>query len=227
MRYALQPYIYTEARRTYDTGVAFFRPLYYDWPEANEAYANKNEYLFGDQMLVAPVVAPADKISGLAKEKVWLPKGEWIEWPTGKHLTGPATVERSFSIEQTPVYVKAGAIVPMQPPMRYTGEKPVDPLIVNVWPLAPGSTNSYTLYEDSGVATDYQRGVFARTPIKATQTGDTLRVEIGPVEGSYPRHAEDAWLHTSAPRGLAALLGHSEWHRSEARRPDGQRRMEL
>ena len=66
------------------------------------------------------------------------PKGEWIEWPTGKHLTGPATVERSFSIDQIPVYVKAGAIVPMQPPMRYTGEKPVDPLIVNVWPLQAG-----------------------------------------------------------------------------------------
>ena len=186
LRYALQPYIYTEARRTYDTGVAFVRPLYYDSPEENAAYNSKDEYLFGDEMLVAPVVAPGDKDSGLTTEKVWLPAGEWIEWPSGKHLSGPATVERSFSIEQTPVYVKAGAIVPMQPPMRYTGEKPVDPLIVNVWPLKPGQTSSYAVYEDSGVAVDYQRGVFARTPIKATQSGDTLRVEIGPVEGSYP-----------------------------------------
>jgi alpha-glucosidase len=162
------------------------RPLYYDWPEENAAYSSKDEYLFGDEMLVAPVVAPADKDSGLATEQVWLPAGEWIEWPTGKHLTGPAAVERSFSIDQTPVYVKAGAIVPMQPPMRHTGEKPVDPLIVNVWPLTPGQTSSYAVYEDSGVAVDYQRGVFARTPIKATQSGDALRVEIGPVEGSYP-----------------------------------------
>jgi len=54
----------------------------------------------------------------------------------GQALIGPASFERSFSIEQTPVYLRAGAIVPMQPPMRYTGEKPVDPLIVNVWPLA-------------------------------------------------------------------------------------------
>ena len=118
--------------------MAFFRPLYYDWPEAPEAYTSKDEYLFGDQMLVAPVVAAAEKVSGLAAEKVWLPEGDWIEWPTGKHLTGPATVDRSFSIDQIPVYVKAGAIVPMQPPMRYTGEKPVDPLIVNVWPLQAG-----------------------------------------------------------------------------------------
>jgi len=186
LRYALQPYIYTEARRTYDTGVAFFRPLYYDWPDAPEAYTSKGEYLYGDQLLVAPVVTPAEKSTGLSTEKVWLPQGEWIEWPTGKHLTGPASFDRSFSIDQIPVYVKAGAIVPMQPPMRYTGEKPVDPLIVNVWPLQPGSSSSYSVYEDSGVAVEYQHGIFARTPIRAAQTGDTLRVEIGPAEGSYP-----------------------------------------
>jgi alpha-glucosidase len=127
LRYALQPYLYTEARRTYDTGVAFFRPLYYDWPEQAEAYSSKGEYVFGDQMLAAPVVTPEDKVSALAAESVWLPSGEWIEWPTGKHLTGPASVERSFSIDQTPVYLRAGAIVPMQPPMLYTGQKPVDP----------------------------------------------------------------------------------------------------
>ena len=190
LRYAMEPYTYTEARRTYDTGVAFFRPLYYDWPEAQEAYDSRGEYVFGDQMVAAPVTAQADKVSGLATEKVWLPKGEWIEWQTGKHFTGPVTVERSFSIEQTPVYLKAGAIVPMQPPMRYTGEKPVDPLIVNVWPLAPGTSSSYSVYEDSGVAVEYQHGAFTRTPIRATesgaaQTGDTLRVEIGPVEGGF------------------------------------------
>jgi len=190
LRYAMEPYTYTEARRTYDTGVAFFRPLYYDWPEAQEAYDSRGEYVFGDEMVAAPVTVPADKASGLATEKVWLPKGEWIEWQTGKHFTGPVTVERSFSIEQTPVYLKAGAIVPMQPPMRYTGEKPVDPLIVNVWPLAPGTSSSYSVYEDSGVAVEYQHGAFTRTPIRATesgaaQTGDTLRVEIGPVEGGF------------------------------------------
>ena len=65
LRYAMQPYLYTEARRTYDTGVAFFRPLYYDWPEEDAAYTSKNEYIFGDQMIVSPVTAPADKISGL------------------------------------------------------------------------------------------------------------------------------------------------------------------
>ena len=186
LRYALQPYLYTEARRTYDTGVAFLRPLYYDWPNDAAAYENKGEYIFGDQMLAAPVTAPADKVTGLATEKVWLPKGDWIEWFTGRHIAGPATLDRSFSIEQVPAYLRAGAIIPMQPPMLYTGQKPVDPLIVNVWPLVPGTTSSYEVYEDSGVSVEYQKGVFTRTPIKAAQNGDTLSVEIGPVEGSYP-----------------------------------------
>ena len=186
LRMAMQPYIYTEARRTYDTGVAFLHPLYYDWPGEDAAYKNKNEYIFGSQMLAAPVTEAADTTSGLSTEKIWLPPGEWIEWPTGKHFTGPTTAERGFSIDQIPVYVRAGAIVPMQPPMLYTGEKPVNPLIVNVWPLAPGQSSQYSLYEDNGVSVEYQRGVFTRTPIQATESGETLRVEIGPVEGSFP-----------------------------------------
>lgn len=148
--YALEPYLYTEARRTYDTGVAFLHPLYYEWPEDPKAYEARGEYMFGDEMLVAPVVAASDQPTGLAGEKVWLPKGEWIEWPTGKHIEGPVEIERRFSIEQTPVYLKAGAIVPMQPPMLHTGQRPVDPLIVNVWPLAQRQNSEYTLYEDSG-----------------------------------------------------------------------------
>lgn len=189
LRMQLEPYLYTEARRTYDTGVAFLRPLYYDWPEEDHAYTSKNEYLFGDQMIAAPVASPVDKKTALATEEIWLPKGEWgrwIEWPTGKHFAGGSSQPRTFSVDQVPVYVKAGAIVPMQPKMSYTGEKPVDPLILNIWPLDPGASSSYSLYEDSGVAENYQKGSFARTPIRAVEDGDTLRVEIGPVQGSYP-----------------------------------------
>ncbi|MGH9605355.1 MAG: TIM-barrel domain-containing protein [Terracidiphilus sp.] len=190
LRMALQPYIYTEARRTYDTGVAFLHPLYYDWPEADAAYLSKNEYIFGSQMLAAPVASPANPVTGLATEKIWLPPGQWIEWPTGRHFTGPIALDRSFSIDQIPIYLRPGAIVPMQPPMEYTGQKPVDPLIVNIWPLASGTSSSYSVYADSGVSVLYQRGVFTRTPIHAAQTtgtnSDTLTVTIGPVEGSFP-----------------------------------------
>jgi alpha-glucosidase len=179
-RYALLPYLYTEARRTYDTGVAFVHPLYYDWPEAEAAYSMKGEYVFGAEMLAAPVTRPVDAASGLASMSVWIPDGDWIEWPTAKHLKGPATLTRLFSIDQTPLYVRAGAILPMQPPMRHSDERPVDPLIVNVWPLSPGQESSYEIYEDSGAAVAYQDGVFAVTAVHARQAGDTLRVEISP-----------------------------------------------
>jgi alpha-glucosidase (family GH31 glycosyl hydrolase) len=186
LRYALEPYIYTEARRTYDTGVAFLRPLYYDWPEQDAAYTTKNEYVFGSDMLVAPVTTPMDPDTRLSKESVWIPEGQWFERATGKTLSGPRTIERNFSIDQIPVYLKAGAIVPTQPPMRYTGEKPVDPLIINVYPLQDGQSSAYKLYEDSSQSEAYKRGICAWTNLEAHQSGDTLTVDVDPVDGSYP-----------------------------------------
>src|SRR5580658_2769386 len=187
LRYALQPYIYTEARRTYDTGVAFLHPLYYDSPEAPEAYDAKDEYMFGDNVLVAPISMPTGKDSQLVKRSVWLPEGDWIEWDTGARLKGPASTERTFSIRQIPVYVKTGSIIPMQPPMRYTGEKPVDPLILTVFSPEDGQASTYRLYEDAGNTPAYKRGEAAWTNIRASAgaNGTALTLTISPVEGRY------------------------------------------
>jgi alpha-glucosidase len=185
LRYALLPYIYTEARRTYDTGVAFLHPLYYDWPEAAEAYTSKNEYVFGVDMLVSPVVAPGDKVTGLASESVWLPAGDWLEWQTGRAFHGPTTVERNFSISQIPVYVRAGAVVPEAPPMQYSNQKPLDPLVVNIFPLAVGQSSTYTLYEDAADSRAYQHDADARTEIRATEAADVLSVDIAAAKGTY------------------------------------------
>ena len=186
LRYAMVPYIYTEARKTYDTGVAFDRPLYYDWPEAEEAYSMKNEYQFGDQMIVAPVTDPVDTATQLASEPIWLPKGEWIEWPTGKHFAGPVKMARKFSMSQIPVYVAAGAIVPMAPPMRSTNEKPLDPLIVTVFPAKGADASEYTLYEDAGDTRSYEQDQAARTTITAKEAEGDLMIRIEPTKGSYP-----------------------------------------
>ena len=198
-RYALQPYLYTEARRTYDTGVAFFHPLYYDWPEAGDAYTQKNEYVFGSQMLVAPVAAPVDTTSQLATQPVWSPPGSWIERATGRTFTGPAALTRRFSIDQIPVYVRAGAIVPRQPPMEYTGQKPIDPLILRIYPLADGQTSTYRLYADASSSEAYKRGICTWTPITAAQRGDTLTVTIAPVEGRYPGMIEQRAYELQLP----------------------------
>ena len=90
-RYALQPYIYTEARKTYDTGLALLHPLYYDWPDAPQSYTAKNEYMFGDSILADPVTQPVAKDSQLAKIPVWLPPGDWFERDSGANFHGPVT----------------------------------------------------------------------------------------------------------------------------------------
>ena len=186
LRYAMQPYLYTEARSTYDTGVAFLHPLYYDWPEADAAYESKGEYVFGSQMMVAPVTKPVDPATQLAQQSVWIPPGEWVEQATGRRLTGPAEVKRSFAIEQIPAYVRAGAILPMQPAMEYTDQKPIDPLILEVYPHEAGKTSTYRLYADGSKSEGYKRSAYTWTTLTAKQQGDVLTVEIAPVEGSYP-----------------------------------------
>src|ERR1700691_804098 len=186
-RYALQPYIYTEARKTYDTGLALLHPLYYDWPDAPQAYEAKNEYMFGDSVLADPVTQPVAKDSQLAKIAVWLPAGEWFEQDSGANFHGPIALERDFSISQIPLYVKGGSIIPMQPAMSYSGEKPVDPLILTVFPLQNGQTSKYRLYEDAGDTPGYQQGEFAWTPIQADLNADgaILTLSVAPTVGHY------------------------------------------
>ena len=186
-RYAMQPYIYTEARRTYDTGLAFLHSLYYDWPETPEAYDAKNEYMFGGSILADPVTQPVTKNSQLAKIPVLLPAGNWIEWDSGASFHGPVSLERSFSISQIPLYVKAGSIIPMQPAMSYTGERSVNPLILTVFPLQDGQVSKYRLYEDAGDTRGYQYGESVWTPIRAASSADgtVLTVSVAPAEGHY------------------------------------------
>lgn len=186
-RYAMQPYIYTEARKTYDTGLAFLHPLYYDWPESPQAYAAKNEYMFGDSILADPITEPVTKESQLATVAVWLPPGDWIEWDSGTLFKGPITLQRSFSLGQIPLYVKAGSIIPMQPATSYTGEKPLDPLILTIFPLMNGEKSNYRLYEDAGNTPGYQHGESAWTKIHAALNGDgtELRITISPIDGGY------------------------------------------
>ena len=184
LRYALVPYIYTAARAAYDSAISICHPLYYDYPEAPEAYEYKDEYLFGSDMLVAPVASPVGDDTRLATKSIWLPPGTWVEWFTGTELKGPAKLERTFALNDIPVYVKAGAIVPMQPKMRNTAEKPVDPLILTVFPGNGGETR---VYEDAGNTPGYTHGEAAWTTVRHARLDDgTRRIEILPIEGGYP-----------------------------------------
>jgi alpha-glucosidase len=199
VRYALIPYIYTAAREAYDTGISMLRPMYYDYPEAPEAYEFKDEYMFGDSLLVAPITAALSPESDLATKSIWLPPGEWIEAFTGTRMKGPAKVERSFTLDEIPLYAKAGAIIPEQPPMLHTGEKPVDPLVLIFEPGANGSTR---VYDDAGNTLGYKKNEFTWTEVRQTRSGNSVKIEIMPASGSYPGmpkqrayevHLADSW----------------------------------
>ena len=180
-RYALVPYIYTMARQDYETGISLCRPMYYDYPEAKEAYDVKEQYMFGDRMLIAPVTNPVNKESGLAAVKAWLPEGQWLEYETGTMLRGGQTVERLFSMDEYPVYVKAGSILPYYGKVKnLSGTE--QPVIVRVFP--GGDNGEFTLYEDNGEDKNYVTE-FATTPLSYQRSGQQLTVSIGARKGSY------------------------------------------
>lgn len=184
LRYSLIPYIYTAARQAYDTGVSILRPMYYDSPETNEAYQYTGQYMFGDSILVAPITSPVDPLYHLSRKTVWFPEGEWIEWSTGEHIKGPVAIERNYPLDQIPLFLKAGTILPMQPKMNFSGERPVDPLILTVF---PGSGSSTHLYEDAGDSLGYKTNEAAWTEIRTeTPNATTFKLRVKPVEGTYP-----------------------------------------
>ncbi|EKU90874.1 glycoside hydrolase family 31 protein [Bacteroides oleiciplenus] len=180
-RYVMAPYIYTMARKGYDDGISLCRPMYYDYPENKEAYEFANEYMFGDDVMVAPVTAPAK--DGYAQVRVWLPEGEWYEWHTGALLQGNRVVERSFAIDEYPIYVKAGAILPLylENVMNLNGND--EEIAVTVFPGGNG-TSVFSLYEDNGNDKNYA-SEYAVTKLTTTRSGNEQTVVIGKREGSY------------------------------------------
>ena len=151
LRYALIPYIYTMARWSYDTGVGMCRPMYYDYPEADEAYRYEGQYMFGNDILVAPVTS-SDKGTNVSEKDIWLPEGKWYEVMTGELIDGGSVVTRSFTREQIPYYYREGAIIPLYPRMMHLKKRP-ETLTLQ---FTPGARGEFNYYEDAGNNADYQ-----------------------------------------------------------------------
>lgn len=180
-RYVMAPYIYTMARKGYDDGISLCRPMYYDYPENKEAYEFRNEYMFGDDVLVMPVTAPVE--NDYAQVRVWLPEGEWYEWHTGALLKGNQIVERSFAVDEYPIYIKAGAILPMylDNVMNLNGND--EEVAVTVFP-GGGDTAEFKLYEDNGNDKNYA-SEYAVTKLSSVRNGNEQTLVIGKREGAY------------------------------------------
>lgn len=179
LRYRLIPYIYTYARHTYDTGVSLCRPMYYDYPEAEEAYTYEGQYMFGDNILVSPVTEAARGGEDVSKD-IWLPEGKWYEAATGTLLEGGAVVRRSFAQDQIPYYYKQGAIIPLYPKVNHLQERP-NHLILQ---CVPGE-GEVSFYEDENDNDNYTADAYTFTRIsQTTQAGESIYT-VHPRTGSF------------------------------------------
>jgi alpha-glucosidase len=151
-RYRLMPYLYTLAEENARTGAPITRPVWFEFPKAA---GNDRDFLFGRDLFVAPVVSER-----LDPHLVQLPPGTWFGLRDGKRHTGTVTFDPAP--REVPVFVHAGAIVPMQPLVQNTGETPQGPLEVHVWAPDAGGDCSGALYDDDGHTMAFERGAFLR-----------------------------------------------------------------
>lgn len=162
LRHRLFPYLYSMCRRDVQEQLPLVRPMYHVDPEEAGAYKVRNEYWFGSQMVVSPITRPGDPASGLGNAQVWLPKRIWTDAFTGVTYRG-GEFRAYRPLETMPVFLKAGAIVPMQRHESHGnalgGSKHLEVLI------APGADGSFVLYEDDGESLAYQQGAYCETRI--------------------------------------------------------------
>jgi alpha-glucosidase len=151
-RYRLMPYLYSLAEENARTGAPITRPVWFEYPKAA---GNDRDFLFGRDLFVAPVVSER-----LDAHVVTLPPGTWYAFDDGKPRKGE--VKFDTPPREVPVFVRAGAIVPMQPVVQHTGETPQGPLEVHVWAPEAGGDCSGTLYDDDGHSLSYRREAYLR-----------------------------------------------------------------
>lgn len=173
LRYQMMPYLYSAVKETCETGVPIIRSLWLHYPTDAAAVARGDEYLYGRDILVAPVVE-----KGATSRSLYLPPGTWFDFWTQERSEGGREVTRTVDLATMPLYVRAGAVIPMGPVKQYT-EEPVDgPL--TLW-VHPGADGSFSLYEDDGKTFDYRKQGFMRVNIawKDRQRRLSLRVANG------------------------------------------------
>ncbi len=183
LRYSLLPYNYTIAHETYETGVPMARPLFVQYPDDPNLSNESSAYMWGDNFLVAPVVA-----SGETSNTFYLPPGKWISFWDDHVYTGGGEVTVPAPIDEVPLLVKSGSIIPMQNVMDYSDQYPLDTLRLAFYP-DPAASSSFTLYEDDGKSLDYQSGSYSQTLFGERMTsggnGGTMEISIGASVGVY------------------------------------------
>lgn len=188
LRYRLIPYLYSLHEVAHRTGVPVLRSFPLQEPEDPIGFRLDDQFFVGEHLMVAPLFEDDDRT-------LYLPKGLWYDFfGEQQPINGGRSIEReSVPLHRLPVYVRAGAVVPLGPAMQHTGERPVDPLSVHIYGFAAGdlahdaATSIFSLYEDDGISVAYLNGEFQRTHFRFRQSNDRaqLAVDIESGDGKY------------------------------------------
>jgi alpha-glucosidase len=176
LRYRLLPYIYTLFWEAATTGAPILRPLLYHFPNDPNTYPLYDQVLLGPLLMAAPIYRP-----GVEYRAVYLPAGIWYDWWTGERYEGSTHILAHAPLERMPLYVRAGAIIPMAPVMQYADQHPLNQLTLHIWP----GTGEWQFYEDDGHSFEYRTGAWATTTYRVYPDGQQTIIEIGAREGEW------------------------------------------
>ena len=177
LRYRFLPRVYSLAHKTYAGNGSFMRPTVADFPKDRRTWDQKRAFLFGHDMLVAPVTA-----SNVTEVATYLPEGAtWYNYFTRERVEGGREHVMKVDYMSFPLYVKAGTVQVDGPNVQYVGEKPWDDMPVTVY---PGADGSFDLYEDAGDGYAYEKG--ESTTIRFTWNDKAKKLTVGAREGAYP-----------------------------------------
>ncbi|RAJ82071.1 alpha-D-xyloside xylohydrolase [Chitinophaga dinghuensis] len=185
LRYRLLPYIYSLAGNVYHQDYTIMRGLPMDFGYDSAVYKIRDQFMFGDALLVNPVT-----VNKARSRELYLPKGDgWYDFYTGKYLSSGQHITATAPLSRMPLYVKAGSILPVGPVLQYTAERKPDTLNIYVY---TGKDASFELYEDENINYGYERGAYSRIRFTWNEAGKTL--QIGAREGSFPGMLEQRYF---------------------------------
>ena len=192
LRYHLMPYIYSLAGAVHFKDYTIMRSLLFDFPQDKTARKIENEFMFGPSLLICAVTEPmyyGPESTELDREKVWecyLPQGaDWYDYWMGTKYAGGQYVTVDAPIDQMPIFVKAGSILPVADGLTYASQKPEEPVKLMVY---PGADAEFTLYEDEGNNYNFEKGAYATTKLKWDDKNGRLTIEDR--QGSYDGMSE-------------------------------------
>ena len=177
LRYQLMPFLYTEFYKASISGVPIMRPLLLEFPDDKTTYRIDTQFMIGEDLLVSPVME-----AGSTTRWMYLPNGEWYDFWTREKFAGGKWIDAKAPIDQLPLFIRAGAVIPMQQIVQFTDQAPVDPITFEIFP----STDAKGIcYEDDGISFAYQTGKFRSIGLKVAVHGSEITIDRSAPEGEF------------------------------------------